>query len=606
MAIRSILWLYPLRNNGASMCASAHTKHVSERYLFTRAVFIAFKCLLLRKNRIVHNKLLSMALLALSQSALAVEPPSSGSQIQQIPPSPTPQKAAPIIRIEPSSTLAPSPSDAAKIRVDSLQVVGAHVYSDVDLIALTGFKPGSELTLSDLRGMAAKIADNYRKNGYFLAQAYLPAQEIKNGAVTIAVLEGQYGNIILRNQTNLSDDLVNSQLAGINSGDVITIAPLESRLLLLSDIPGVNITSTLAPGASVGASDLIVDVNPGRRVTGSIDADNGGDRYTGANRIGATVNINNLAGRGDVASLRVLTSGTGLQYARASYQMQFGKATAGVAYSWLGYELGKEFESLRAKGTAKIASVYGSYPLIRSRNTNLYALLAYDDKTFQDRMDSTSTVVDKKAQALMATLRGDHRDNFGRGGLTSYSATATAGNIDIKTADARAWDATTAQRNGHYSKLALSAIRLQNVTDSFSLYAAINGQVSSKNLDVSEKMELGGMNGVRAYPEGEAYADQGYLLTLEARMLLPKLSEQQPGQMQLVGFVDTGTVSVSKNTWEAGDNRRTLSGAGVGINWVDYNNFTVRTAYAHKLGSAKATSAPDASGRFWIQAVKYF
>ncbi|MEO6320144.1 MAG: ShlB/FhaC/HecB family hemolysin secretion/activation protein [Polaromonas sp.] len=542
--------------------------------------------------------------MALSQTVFAQQPPSAGSQLQQIPPSPAPQKIAPTIRIEPSRAPATPASDALKIVVNSLQVTGAQTYPEAELVALTGFRPGSELTLADLRGMALKITERYRSNGYFVAQAYLPAQEIKDGVVTIAVLEGQYGKIAVRNQSNLSDDLAYRQLDGINTGDAVVIAPLESRLLLLSDIPGVKVTSTLSPGASVGASDLIVDVVPGQRVTGSIDADNAGNRYTGEYRLGATVNLNNAAGLGDVASLRVLTSGSGLNYARASYQMQFGKATAGVAYSWLGYELGKEFSSLQANGTAKIASVYGSYPLIRSRNTNLYALLAFDAKTFQDRVDTTSTVVDKKAQALMATLRGDHRDSLGRGGLTSYSLTGTAGNIDIQTPSMRAFDAATAQSNGHYSKLGFSAMRLQSVTDTVSLYAGINGQFASKNLDSSEKMELGGMNGVRAYPEGEAYADQGYLLTLEARMQLPKFSEQMPGQLQLVGFVDTGSVTLNKNPWTTGDNRRTLSGAGIGLNWSAYNNFAVRTSYARKLGSGTATS--DKSGRFWIQAVKYF
>ncbi|NML86246.1 ShlB/FhaC/HecB family hemolysin secretion/activation protein [Polaromonas sp.] len=551
-------------------------------------------------------KLLPFAILALCQTVLAQQPPTAGSQIQQIPPSPVPQKAAPAIRIEPSTAPASPVSDAVKITVNSLRVTGARVYSEAELIALTGFQAGSELSLADLRGMAQKITERYRSNGYIVAQAYVPAQEITEGAVTISVIEGQYGKIAVRNQSNLSDPLIQGQLDGIGSGDPVVIAPLESRLLLLSDIPGVNVTSTLAPGASIGTSDLIVDVTPGQRVTGSIDADNAGNRYTGEYRLGATVNLNNLAGLGDVASLRVLTSGSGLNYARASYQMQFGKATAGLAYSWLGYELGKEFASLQAKGTAKIASIYGSYPLIRSRDTNLYAGLAFDAKTMQDRVDSTSTVADKKAQALMASLRGDHRDSLGGGGLTSYAITATAGNLDIQTPALKALDAATAQSNGRYTKLGFSAMRLQSVTDTISLYAGINGQVASKNLDVSEKMELGGINGVRAYPEGEAYADQGYLLTLEARMLLPKFSEQIPGQVQLVGFVDTGSVTLNKNPWAPGDNRRTLSGAGIGLNWTAYNNFVVKASYARKLGSGTATSAPDKSGRFWIQAVKYF
>lgn len=554
----------------------------------------------------MKNKILPFALLAVCQTVFSQQPPNAGSQLQQIPAAPIPQRAAPAIRIEPGSASTAAASDAVKIVVNSLQVTGALTYPEAELVALTGFQPGSELTLADLRGMASKITERYRSNGFFIAQAYLPAQEVSNGVVTIAVVEGQYGKIAVRNQSNLADDLVYSQLDGINTGNAVLMAPLESSLLLLSDLPGVTVTSTLTPGASVGASDLLVDVTPGQRVTGSIDADNGGNRYTGEYRLGATVNLNNAAGRGDVASLRVLTSGSGLNYARGSYQMQFGKATAGVAYSWLGYELGKEFSSLRANGTAKIASIYGGYPLIRSRNTNVYALLAFDAKTFQDRVDTTSTVVDKKVQALMATLRGDHRDRLGGGGLTSYTLTGTTGNVDIQTPSVRAFDAATAQSNGHYGKLGFSAMRLQSVTDTVSLYAGVSGQVASKNLDISEKMQLGGINGVRAYPEGEAYADQGYLLTLEARFLVPRFSEQFPGQLQLFGFVDTGRVSPNKNPWDLRDNHRTLSGAGIGLNWSAANNFVVKTSYARKLGSATATSAPDKSGRFWVQAVKYF
>jgi hemolysin activation/secretion protein len=553
-----------------------------------------------------NKKLLPLALLALIQAVSAQQPPTAGSQIQQIPPAPVPQKAAPEIRIEPRRDQDVSKSEQVKILVKSLQVTGASVYSEAQLIAVAEFKPESELTLSDLRGMALKITNFYRANGYFVAQAYLPAQDIKDNLVTLAVSEGQYGNITLRNQSNLSDALPNKLLGGLNSGDVIAVAPIESRLLLLSDLPGVNVSSTLVPGASVGTSDLIVNVDPGRRVTGSIDADNAGNRYTGENRLGATVNLNNPLGLGDVASLRVLTTGEGLNYARASYQMQFGRATGGIAYSKLNYSLGEEFKSLQAHGTAEVASIYGSYPLIRSRNNNLNVSLAYDDKTFQDKVDSTLSVTDKKARVLMGSLYGDHSDRLGGGGVSAYSLTWSTGTIDIQTPIALASDAAGAQSNGSFNKLGFSASRLQNLSGPFSLYAGIRGQTPSKNLDISEKMELGGMYAVRAYPQGEAYADQGYVLTLEARMLLPKYSEQMPGQMQLIGFVDTGSVTINKNPWVAGTNTRTLSGAGVGLSWAANNNFFIRTYYAVKLGDEKPTSAPDKSGRFWIQAVKYF
>ncbi|MHB8093140.1 MAG: ShlB/FhaC/HecB family hemolysin secretion/activation protein [Syntrophales bacterium] len=546
------------------------------------------------------------ALLAFSQSALAAEPPSAGSQFQQIPPPPIIQKAVPKIQVEQGIAPAAPASDQAKILVNSLHVIGQTLYSEAELVAITGFRPGGVLTLSELRGMASKIADHYHKKGYFVAQAYLPAQEIKDGVVTITVIEGRYGKITLNTPRELSDYTAKGIFGGLNSGDTITIAPLERRLLLLSDLPGMEVKSTLVPGASVGAADLIVDITTGDRITGEVDVDNAGNRYTGEYRLGTTINFNEPLGYGDVATIRAVTSGFGLFYARASYELQLGEARAGAAYGFLEYRLVKEFEPLHASGTAHIASLYGSYPVIRSRRSNLYAGLAFDYKTFQDRMDATATVIDKQAQVLMPSLYGDEQDNFFGGGISSYSFTWFVGNLDIQTDAAHSLDAATAQSDGLYNKLGFSATRLQSLIDPFSLYASIHGQLAFDNLDVSEKMELGGMYAVRAYPEGEAYADQGYVLTMEARCQLPKFFERLPGQMQLIGFVDTGRVTVNKDPWTSEPNSRTLSGAGVGLNWMDYNNFSAKAYYAFKLGNEAATSAPDSSGRFWVQLVKYF
>ena len=44
----------------------------------------------------------------------------------------------------------------------------------------------------------------------------------------------------------------------------------------------------------------------------------------------------------------------------------------------------------------------------------------------------------------------------------------------------------------------------------------------------------------------------------------------------------------------------------MGVNWALPGNFVARAYYARKIGNDIATSAPDKSGRFWIQLVKYF
>lgn len=548
----------------------------------------------------------TFALLTVSQSALAQQLPNAGGQIQQIPPPPVLQKSIPDIRIEQREAQPGPASVGEKVLVKSLHVTGATKFSEAELISAADFKPGSELDLAGLRALAAKISDYYNSRGYFVAQAYLPAQDISEGAITIAVIEGRYGKVTLHNETNVSDDLPNNVLEGLDGGEVVATAPLERRLLLLSDIPGVEVKSTLAPGSEVGTSDLTVDVTPGRRVTGSLEADNAGNPYTGAYRVGGTVNFNEPLGYGDVATLRALSSTTGgLNYVRGSYQAQLYDATVGIAYSGLWYRLGRQFSGLDARGTANIASVYGSYPLIRSRSNNLYALLDFDARTFQDKTGVPPTVSDREARVLIAGLYGDHSDTFGGGGFSSFSLNWSFGNLDIQTPAVMAADAASARSNGSYNKLGFDAARLQTVTDRLSLYVDVRGQIASKNLDTSEKMELGGAYAVRAYPEGESFGDQGYVATLEARFLLPKLSERLPGEMHLIGFIDTGTITVNETPWTTGPNRRTLSGAGIGLTWADYNNFVFKAYYARKLGDEVAISAPDSPGRVWVQIVKF-
>jgi hemolysin activation/secretion protein len=549
--------------------------------------------------------LLTVAALAFAQGAMAQPRAGADGQFQQIPPVPATQKAIPDIRIE-RRDAAPAPLPGGpEVMVKTLRVTGQTRFSEAALIVASGFTPGRALSLSDLRQLAGRIAAYYNRRGYFLAQAYLPAQDIKDGVVTISVIEGRYGRVVLRNHTNLSNGLAKDVLSGLNKGDVVATDPLERRLLLLSDVPGVRVASTLVPGEAVGDSDLIVDLNPGKRISGVLEADNAGSRYTGEIRGGATINLNDPTGHGDQATVRVLTSGEGLTYLRGSYQAQWRNLTVGVAYSALWYHLGREFSQLDASGTAEVASLYASYPLIRSHDNNLNLVGDFDYRTFQDKVGAAFAVTDKTADVLGIGVAGDHRDSLGGGGSDTYSLIFSAGDLDIRSAQALVVDAATARTNGGYGKLAFYVDRQQAISGPFSLFGAVRGQVASKNLDISEKMELGGAYGVRAYPEGEGYGDQGYVATVEGRLALPRW-RVLPGRTMLFVLADTGQVDEAKTPWAPGVNTLTRSGAGVGVSWTDNNNFLLKVTYASKLGGAKATSAPDAPGRLWVQLAKFF
>jgi hemolysin activation/secretion protein len=389
----------------------------------------------------------------------------------------------------------------------------------------------------------------------------------------------------------------------VASGEVVAMDSLERNLLLLSDTPGVEVKSTLRPGASVGTSDLVIDVTPGKLISGSFDLDNYGNRFTGTNRLGATVNFNNPTGLGDVFSVRGVTSGSLMNYGRLSYQLPVNAygTKLGAAYSDSAYRLGKNFAVLDSHGDAQIGTLFASHPIIRSRLTNLNAQLSLDEKRMEDRIDSADTITRKSVQVWNLGLSGDHRDGLGGGGITAFTATLSLGNLDINSALAKAIDDLTAKTDGHYGKLYFNALRLQTLTEDMNLYLAYTGQFASQNLDSSEKFSLGGTYGVRAYPTGEASADEAHLLTAELQY---KLS----AGFQMVGFIDTGRAKLNEDRWvlATGRNTRTLSDWGLGLNWSHPDGYTVKAFYAHKIGNAEATSDNDKTERFWIQAVKSF
>ncbi len=553
----------------------------------------------------LRSSLIAAALLATGQTAYAQQPPVAG-QLQQIPPANVPLGSAPEIRIERPDPAVDAVAEGSSIRVDALRVTGATLFTEAELVAAADFTPGRDLTLPELRNAAARITRFYNDRGYVLAQAYLPAQDVVGGTVTITVIEGRYGAIELRNQSGVSDAVAAGVLSGLNSGAPVAIAPLERRLLLLSDIPGVAVHSTLSPGAEVGSSDLTVDLTRAPRISGSLEADNAGNRYTGAYRFGGSVNFANLTGLGDLISLRLLASTEGLAYGRAAWQAPLGDATVGAAYTHLQYDLGREFEVLDAGGTADIFSAFASYPLIRSRNANLYALASFDAKFLSDEIGLVSQVSDKESRALTVGLRGDSRDGFGGGGWNTGSWSWTSGELDIESPFERAADAVTARTQGGFNKLQYAVSRLQTVSGPLSLYGSLRGQMATDNLDPSEKMELGGAYAVRAYPEGEAYGDEGYVATVEARLALDQWTGSLPGRFQLIGFVDAGEVDFAHDPWFAGSNHARRSGVGAGLVWSGPDDLFVRVTYAHRLGDQIATSGPDDSGRAWFQIVKLF
>ncbi len=326
-------------------------------------------------------------------------------------------------------------------------------------------------------------------------------------------------------------------------------------------------------------------------------------------RYGAQIIVNNFSDNGDTFSLGGLTTGQGINDYNLGYSSLLGNngAKYDVKYSRVGYTLGDIYTDLGATGRAVVTSYDVTYPFIRGRDFSLLGTFGYDVKHLRDDFANSGSYSPRTSGLWNLGLSGSFSDSWLGGGANAFSVTQYQGKLTINDPDALAIDAATAGTAGDFSKTVFTYQRQQVVTKNLNFYLNFTGQLADKNLDSSEKLFLGGADGVRAFPQGEAAGDEGYKLTGELRWRLPGLSDSA-NSVYLAGFYDYGSVMLNKDPWSgAGDsNRRSLMGAGLGLLWTRSPDFSLRLDYAWKIGKEQATADTDKNGRLWLQGVKYF
>jgi hemolysin activation/secretion protein len=489
--------------------------------------------------------------------------------------------------------------------VKTIRISGNSLFDTAALRLLVADAEGKEYTLQQLDELAARITDYYHRHGYPLARAIIPAQTIREGVVEIQVIEARYGRINLDNHSRVNDSLLQATLSSLQSGAYIEQKSLDHSLLLLPDIPGAALNATLQPGQTAGTSDLNILIAATPIVTGNVSLDNNGNRYTGRARAGGMVNFVNPLQHGDVLSLNGLSSGSGMNYGRLSYETLLnGSGTrSGGAISALHYILGDTLSQLNGHGTAQVASLWVKHPFIRSRNINLYAQVQYDNKQLKDHLDTSGIYTDRTLSNWTATLSGDTRDAFLSGGANIWNIELTSGHVNFDNAAAQLSDAATAATKGSFSKWNVNLSRLQSVNSTNALYLLFAGQWANRNLDSAEKMVAGGSYTVRAYDIGALSGDSGYLGTVELRHALGSFRQ---GQWQAIAFVDSEHVTVNKNTWAASVNDATLSGAGFGLDWTGSQQWSAKAYLAAPIGSTPVLLSTRSSVRAWVQLNKGF
>jgi hemolysin activation/secretion protein len=523
---------------------------------------------------------------------------------------------SPDIPAQPQSTVPGAP----RVQVSRFAVTGVTVFAQEQVQALLASSEGRELTLAEIEGLANGITAFYREQGYILARAYVPAQEMRGGVVEIVVLEGRVGKIDISSLRHYNAEYLRRYVEPRSPSRVFEAGDFERGLLTLNDLPGLSVKSTLKPGVEPGTTDIVLDVDKDRLITGALDANNYGSPQTGYERFGVSLNLNNPSGLGDVIAFRGLTSTVGgaLWLARISYAIPVNtlgtKVGAAYTHSHVGADVGAVVGDITVRGDADIGSLYVLHPFVRSREFSVYGQAGFDIKNFDNSFQSQAQPQHDNLRVFSVGTFVDSVDRWRGANNFSLTLSQGIGNFLGGMDGINDPNASVLGAGGTFTKLTGEASRSQQITTYTSVFLRVGGQWASTSLVIPEQYIVGGQGTVRGYPVAQFSGDRGYVLTGEFRWNAPGFGDKRAflGKkwgdiLQFYVFIDHGGANLL-NAPQGQTKSQTITGAGIGAQIALPDNFLLKLEYAkpmnHVVGGATPSNGLD--NYVYFLAVKWF
>lgn len=535
--------------------------------------------------------------------------PNAGSLLNETQPRETrpapPGGAAALPAVPPPAPAGVTASGPAFV-LRSISLQGNDTIPADQLLAPVRDQIGKTIGFADIETIAARITRIYRERGYVLAQVVIPPQDVSDGNLQLSVLEGRVGrvNLNVAAGTPVRESLLRERVAAIPVGAPLQQHDLERTMLLLSDLPGIVVSSAIEAGSEVGTVDLSINVAPAGRWSFAATIDNYGTPSSGTWRLGALARLNSPFKIGDNLDLRLLGSERlDTAYGRVGYEAPVDPygTRVGVAVARLNYALGKEFSTLDAQGEATVVDLTVTHPLVRARNVNLLGRANLEYRDLIDNIGLVSQHTHKSMIEGSVGLSFESRDGLLGGGFNSADVALLVGSLDFKSEADRALDESASGRNtaGTEMRVTFFANRLNALTDKASVFLGVSGQYAATTLDNSSRFLLGGPHAVRAYSPSEALVDEGFVATLEGRYAVTS-------RLTLLGFFDFGAGRYNANSRPGeGANSITRSGVGIGGFWAAPAGFSLQGTIAWRTTGPDTTNN-DRVPRFYVQLSKAF
>jgi hemolysin activation/secretion protein len=550
---------------------------------------------------------IALALAALPLASLSQQAPDAGRLLEQTRPAqPAPQPARPVIA---APAAAPAlPADATPVAVSRFVFEGNQALPSEVLAELLKDQTGPAVPFGQLRSALSRINAAYAAQGYFLARALIPRQDLvaHQGVLRIQILEGRLARLSSNAQAQQMQALLATLAAqGVKEGSALRQEPLERSMLLLSERAGGQASASLSPGSLQGSTDLDVQLPvPPKRWSAQLGADNFGNRYSGRGRLLLDLSLRDLGTLGDQIQLRSQNA-SGLRYASLGYQLPLGNdgLRLDASVSRMSYELCCQFVALQAKGGVNQWSLGARYPLLLTSDRSLHLEANISRR---HSIDQTLGIInaDKTATPLSLSLAWNDSSAFEGQLLQNSRLALTSGKLDQDVLPNPNTPAHYRKIKADYAATAFAQTHQQW------LFKA-STQAALTNLDGAEKFSLGGASGVRGWPAGEASGDSGTIVSIEYRYQFGSSSRikdagNQPDWLQNLGigegvwvisaFADAGHISQHKKLWTTAltpgqPNSYSLSSVGVGLSYLAGQGFSVNMQLARGLGRNAGRSA---------------
>jgi len=479
----------------------------------------------------------------------------------------------------------------------SMTIQGVSAYPLADLAPTYDQNLARWINVADLVLVADAITERYRRDGYFLTRAVVAPSNHSDGAAYIVVYEGYIGAIEVEGS---GADVVSPVLQPLKDGRALTVAALDRRLALASDIPGIRLKSRIEPMLDDPSQHRLVITADLDRIDAGIYTDNRGSDAQGPWQTYANSSVNSAFVRGDrvtVSALTVPEDPHELTYGELAYSVPIADATR-VRATASAYWTDAPADAVGwLSGKSQAASVAVTQALVRSRVASLWATAGLDIRQVKQTYDQIGSIEERLAVARL-TLSG--RRKVGQGYVAATAQVSHGLDLFGSTIEPSPL-LTRSDATSEFTKATASVSAYQDLGRFVGIYAEASAQYSADPLLASEEFYVGGPGVGRAYNYGEVSGDAGIAAVVELRAGW----DPKPAPISFAqgyAFVDAAQVTNHRPT---GHVRRELSSVGIGARITFQQRATFKVELAKPVGPRPYTE-PDNGWRVFVSLSKEF